>query len=66
MGVILESAGANIMDKVVGVVPSILNLATTCFNAVVENPITLIYLGVGFVGVGFGIFGMMRKSARGR
>lgn len=55
-----------VVEKILGVVPQILELGGTCFNAVIDNPVTLVYVGVTFVGVGFGIFGMMKRSARGR
>lgn len=60
------TAGDSVMEKIMGVIPSILQLGGTCFEAVVENPVTLVYVGVTFIGVGFGIFGMMKRSARGR
>lgn len=63
-GILLTESGA--MTKVLGVVPQIIELATTCFGALLENEVTLVYVGAGFVGLGFGIFTMMRRSARGR
>lgn len=62
----IVTAGSSVMDKVMGVVPTILQLGSTCFEAVVNNEVTLVYVGVTFIGVGFGIFGMMKRSARGR
>ena len=55
----------SVIDKVVEQVPSIFNLAGTCFNAVIENPILLLYFSVGLIGTGLGVFAMMKNTAKG-
>lgn len=53
------------LDKVVGVVPDLFELANTTFNAVIENPILLLYFSVGMIGIGLGVFSMLKNTARG-
>lgn len=54
----------SILDKVMGVIPSLISLGATCFEALVDNPVTLVYVGVGFISVGFGIWRKMSRSAK--
>ena len=54
----------SILDKVMGVIPSLISLGVTCFEALVDNPVTLLYVGVGFISVGFGIWRTMSRSAK--
>lgn len=63
-GVFLTETGTSMLDKVMGVIPDLIELGTTCFTALVDNPVTLVYVGVGFVGVGFGIWRKMSRSAK--
>lgn len=58
---VLEGTGA--LEKVMGVVPDLFSLATTCFNAVLENPVLLLYFSPGIIGVGFAIFRKMKRAA---
>lgn len=51
------------LDKVLGVVPQLFTLATTCFNAVLDNPVLLLYFSVGLIGIGFAIFRKMKRAA---
>lgn len=56
--------GTSIVDQVISTVPKLFDLAGTCFNAVVENPILLLYFSISMVGVGLGVFRMLKKTAR--
>ena len=60
-GIALTETG--IIDKIIEVVPKILGLGTTVFEYMTQNELTLVMLGVTFVGVGFGIVGMMLHAA---
>lgn len=53
------------VQKVNEVIPSLFELANTCFNAVVDNPILLLYFAVGMIGIGLGVFSMLKNTARG-
>ena len=55
--------GTSALDKVMGVVPDLFSLAGTCFNAVIDNPVLLLYFSPGIIGVGFAIFRKMKKAA---
>lgn len=55
----------SVVDKVIGEVPKLFELANTCFNAVVENPILLMFFSVGLIGTGLGIFAMLKNTAKG-
>lgn len=63
-GIMLDGVEASMLEKVMGVIPSLIELGTTCFSALIDNPITLVYVGAGFVGVGFGLWRKMSKTAR--
>ena len=58
------TGSTSIMDSIVQVVPSILNLGVECFNAMTQNELTRLLLGVGFVGIGFWVVSMMISSAK--
>lgn len=53
------------VEKVNEVIPSLFSLANTCFDAVVANPILLLYFAVGMIGIGLGVFSMLKNTARG-
>lgn len=52
------------LEKVIGVVPDLFDLANTCFQAVIDNPILLLYFAIGMIGVGLGVFRMLKRTAR--
>lgn len=52
------------LDKVTAVVPDLFDLAGTCFDAVLANPILTLYFGIGMIGVGLGVFRMLKRTAR--
>ena len=54
----------NAVDQVVGVIPKLFDLAGTCFDAVIANPILLLYFSIGMIGVGLGVFSMLKRTAR--
>lgn len=56
--------GANMIDSAIEYVPKLLELGTTCFNAMMGNPVTALMVGIGFVGVGFAVVGMMAGIAK--
>ena len=59
------AAETNALTKVIDTVPSMIDLAGKCLDAMVENPILVAFLAVGFIGIGLGIFRKMKHSARG-
>ena len=61
----METTTTSALDAVINVVPDLFDLANTCFQAVVDNPILLLYFAVGMIGVGLGVFGMLKNTARG-
>lgn len=63
--VVLTESGADTLDQAIGVLPKLFNLANTCFNAVVENPVLLLFFAGGLIGVGLGIFNKLKRSAKG-
>lgn len=63
-GVLLTGEGSNMIDSAVQYVPKLLELGSTCFDAMMSNPVTALIVGVAFVGVGFGVVGMMMGLAK--
>lgn len=61
-GLVLSASGA--ADTVIAVVPKIIKLGGDCLTALTENELTLVFLGVTFVSVGFGVVGKMIHTAR--
>lgn len=55
----------SVVEKVIGEVPNLFELANTCFNAVIDNPILLMFFSVGLIGTGLGIFSMLKNTAKG-
>lgn len=55
----------NALDAVMEQVPKVIDLAGDCFSAVVGNPVLLFYFAVGMVGIGLGVFSMLKHTARG-
>lgn len=55
----------SVVDKVIAEVPKLFELANTCFNAVIDNPILLMFFSVGLIGTGLGIFAMLKNTAKG-
>ncbi len=67
MGAILTETEttSNVLDAVIEYVPKVIDLAGDCFQAIVNNPVLLFYFAVGMVGVGLGVFAMLKNTARG-
>lgn len=61
----MEGTATNALDAVIGVIPDVFKLANTCFDAVVANPVLLLYFAVSMIGIGLGVFSMLKKTARG-
>lgn len=57
--------GDGILTKVLGEVPEIFDLASTCFNEVIDNELLLLYLSIGLIGAGLAVFRKMRRTVRG-
>lgn len=53
------------LDLAIGALPKLFNLSTTCFNAVVENPVLLVFFAGSLIGVGLGIFKKLKRTAKG-
>jgi len=58
-------ATVNVLDAVIAGVPKVFDLAGTCFNAIVENPILLLFFSVGMIGTGLGVFKKLKRTAKG-
>lgn len=58
-------ATVNVLDSVIAGVPKVFDLAGTCFNAIVENPILLLFFSVGMIGTGLGVFKKLKRTAKG-
>lgn len=61
----MEETTVSVVEKVIGEVPNLFELANTCFNAVLDNPILLMFFSVGLIGTGLGIFSMLKNTAKG-
>lgn len=57
--------GDGILTKVLAEVPEIFDLASTCFNEVIDNELLLLYLSIGLIGAGLAVFRKMRRTVRG-
>lgn len=55
-----------ILDSVLSNVPKVFDLASTCFNAVTENEVLLLFFSVSLIGVGLSVFRKLRKTATSR
>lgn len=55
----------SVVERVIAEVPNLFELANTCFNAVIDNPILLMFFSVGLIGTGLGIFSMLKNTAKG-
>lgn len=60
----MEGTTTNALDQVVGVIPKLFDLAGTCFDAVIANPVLLVFFSIGMIGVGLGVFSMLKRTAR--
>lgn len=55
----------NALDQVMEYVPKVINLAGEVFNAIVDQPVLLFYFAVGMIGIGAGVFAILKNTARG-
>lgn len=55
----------NSLTKVMEAVPEVIGLAGDMLDAMVGNPILVVFIAVGFVGIGLSIFRKMKGAARG-
>lgn len=53
------------VDSVIGIIPKLFELAGDCFDAIIANPVLLVFFSVGMIGVGLGVFKMLKRTARG-
>ena len=60
----MEGTTTNAVDSVIGVIPKLFELAGSCFNAIIENPILLLFFAAGMIGLGLGIFKKLKRTAR--
>ncbi len=65
MNGIALTEGANALDQVIGVIPKVIELAGTAFDAIVAHPVLLFFFAVGMVGTGLGVFRMLKRTAKG-
>lgn len=54
------------LDKVIEVIPEVFDLAGACFNAVIENPVLLLFFSVSLIGIGLSVFRKLRRTATSR
>lgn len=54
-----------VLDKVIEQIPKIFDLAGSCFDAVIENPVLLLFFSVSLIGTGLGVFKMMKRTVKG-
>lgn len=52
------------MDTVIAAVSDVLELSGTVLNTITSNPILTFILASGFVGIGVGVFRMLKRAAR--
>ncbi|MBQ8165537.1 MAG: hypothetical protein IJZ96_00720 [Lachnospiraceae bacterium] len=53
------------LDSIIEVIPKLFELSNECFTSIVENEFLLIFLAVGFIAIGFRIFRMGKRTAKG-
>lgn len=61
----MDGTTTSALDSVIQTVPEIFELAGTCINAVLANPILLLFFSVSMIGVGLGVFKMMKRASKG-
>lgn len=64
-GVVLTEGTTAGLDTIIDAVGKVITLAGTCLNAIVQQPILVFFLAVGFVGIGLGVFRKMKRTAQG-
>lgn len=52
------------MDTVITAVGEVLELSGTVLNTITTNPILTFIFATGFVGIGVGVFRMLKRAAR--
>lgn len=58
-------AASSMLDTVIEVVPKVIELAGTCFEAILDNEVLLFFFAVGLVGIGIGVFAKLKAAAQG-
>ncbi len=61
----MEETTTSALDSVIGTLPKLFDLAGTCFNEIIENPLLLTFFSVSMIGIGLGVFRMLKNTARG-
>ncbi len=61
--VLASETSVNAMEKILGGVSSVMKLSGDMLMYMVDNPVYLFLLAVGFVGIGLNIFRKVRKAA---
>lgn len=62
----METGVTNALDKVLETIPDIFDLAGVCFNAIIENPVLLMFFSVSLIGLGLSVFRKLRRTASSR
>lgn len=60
---ILSGEGTTGIEAVFEQIPKLFQLATQCFNYILENPILLFFFAISLVGVGLGVFRKLKRAA---
>ena len=61
----MDETTTSVLDAVMEQVPNVIDLAGDVFNAIVNQPVLLFYFAVGMVGIGAGVFAILKNTARG-
>lgn len=61
----MDGTTSTALDNVMGVIPKVFELAGTCINAVLDNPILLLFFSVSMIGIGLGVFKKMKRASGG-
>lgn len=65
-GVLLtDGTSSDALSQAIEQVPKVIELAGSCFEAIVNNPVLLFFFAVGLVGTGLGVFSMLKNTAKG-
>ena len=60
----MDGSTVNAMDTVITAVSDVLDLSGTILTTITTNPILTFIFATGFVGIGIGVFRMLKDAAR--
>ena len=50
------------ITTITGSMTQAFSLVSTCFEQILANPILVLYMAVGFIGLGIGVYKMLRSA----